>query len=263
MKKFLKLVLVLVVFSMTISSCSRVAPNYQGVLMEDYGKNGKADFKLVKGKVWTMGFGKELFQVPLYEQRAKFETPMHLKASNNTEFEATPNYSYSVIPERSIDVVFQNKHVSSGGEFMKAIEDNILEPKIYDITKELSRSYHTDSLMADKGQLKFEKDLESRVEKLFKEKGFELETFTCQLNFSQKVKAKIDTRNEVNTNISVLDQQIGEQKKILELETIKTQVSLMKSKGITDKTLQQDFIDKWDGSTAIYGSAPFFIKKAN
>lgn len=25
----------------TLSSCERVAPNYVGVLMEDYGKNGK------------------------------------------------------------------------------------------------------------------------------------------------------------------------------------------------------------------------------
>ena len=38
-----------------------------------------------------------------------------------------------------------------------------------------------------------------------------------QFKFSDKVKAKIDNRNEVNTNISVLDQQILEQRKRNEL----------------------------------------------
>ena len=39
-----------------------------------------------------------------------------------------------------------------------------------------------------------------------------------RLEFSDKVREKIDSRNEVNTNISVLDQQIEEQKKRNELE---------------------------------------------
>ena len=33
------------------ASCERVAPNYAGVLMENYGKQGKEDFKIVAGKV--------------------------------------------------------------------------------------------------------------------------------------------------------------------------------------------------------------------
>ena len=31
------------------TSCKRVAPNYAGVLMENYGKQGKDDFKVVSG----------------------------------------------------------------------------------------------------------------------------------------------------------------------------------------------------------------------
>lgn len=51
MKKYILGLLVLSILFLT--SCSRVAPNFQGVLMEDFGKNGKSDFKLVKGRVWT------------------------------------------------------------------------------------------------------------------------------------------------------------------------------------------------------------------
>lgn len=61
MKRLINLMLVcmtLVVFA----SCERVAPNYAGVLMENYGKQGKEDFKVVSGKVSTWEWGTELFK---------------------------------------------------------------------------------------------------------------------------------------------------------------------------------------------------------
>lgn len=74
-------------------SCERVAPNYAGVLMENYGKQGKEDFKIVSGKVSTWELGTELFQVPLFDQRGEFAEAVTLKAADNTEFKARPTYS--------------------------------------------------------------------------------------------------------------------------------------------------------------------------
>lgn len=252
------LFLVLAVFGMMMfTSCERVAPNYVGVLMENYGKEGKSDFTLQKGRVNVMAPGTELFQVPLWEQRADFgERVLHLKAADNTEFTSTPLYSYKVIEKRAIDVVFDNKHLGGGSDFMKALEDNILETKIYDLMKEESRKYTTESLMADGGSLKFENAVQEIVRKAFDEKGLELMTFSCQLDFSDKVKQKIDSRNEVNTNISVIDQQIAEQKKRNELAELKAQENLILSRGLTKEVLTQQFIDKWDGKTPLYGSNP-------
>lgn len=82
-----------------------------------------------------------------------------MKAADNTEFNARPTYSYKVIKNRAIDVVFDNKHIDkadteSGKDgFMQSLEDNILEPRIYDLIKEESRKHKTDSLMADGGSL--------------------------------------------------------------------------------------------------------------
>jgi len=56
----------------SLSSCERVAPNYYGVLMENYGKEGKTDYSKQQGRVNTLGAGTELFQVPAFEQRASF-----------------------------------------------------------------------------------------------------------------------------------------------------------------------------------------------
>lgn len=253
--------LIVALFAVVLfTSCERVAPNYAGVLMENYGKQGKEDFKIVSGKVSTWELGTELFQVPLFDQRGEFAEAVTLKAADNTEFKARPTYSYKVIKNRAIDVVFDNKHIGRGSDFMSSLEDNILEPRIYDLIKEESRKHKTDSLMADGGSLVFEKRLEQIVDKEFEKRGLQLLTFSAQLEFSDKVREKIDSRNEVNTNISVLDQQIEEQKKRNELEQLKTEQALIQSRGLTKEILYKQFIDKWDGTSPLYGIAPEFLK---
>ena len=157
MKNFKFTFLALLSVIILTCSCQRVAPNYAGVLMENFGKDGKKDFKIVSGRVNTASPGTELFQVPLFDQRGKFEKPLAIKAADNTEFKAQPMYSYKVIRDRAIDVVFDNKHIdkaeTENGKdgFMQSLEDNILEPRIHDLIKEESRKYKTDSLMADGG----------------------------------------------------------------------------------------------------------------
>ena len=270
MKKFLGLFLVLV-FAVFLTSCERVAPNYYGVLMENYGKNGKADYTKQQGRVNTMSPGTELFQVPAWEQRGQFtddegqDRVLQVKAADNTAFTSKPLYSYKVIENRVVDVVFQNSRLGSGDDFMTALQDNVLEPRIYDIIKEASRSYTTEQLMANGGSLKFEQYVQDIVTKEFEKSGLQLVSFSLNLDFSQKVKAKIDSRNEVNTNISVLDQQIAEQKKRNELEALKTEQNKIRSAGITPQILQEQAIRKWNGelpTTMAGGNLPF-VKTVN
>jgi hypothetical protein len=250
-----------------LSACERVAPNYVGVLMENYGKS-KSDYSIVQGRVSTLSPGTELFQVPLWEQRAGFKDNgeagqiLHLKAADNTEFTATPQYSYTVIRDRAVDLVFQNARLGSGDEFMRALENNVLEAAIYDVIKDESRKFVTDTLMAAGGSLRFEDKVKEIVHKLFENKGLKLETFTAQLEFTEKVREKIDNRNEVNTNISVLDQKIAEQRKTNELEELKTQQQLIRSRGLTNEVLQMEFIEAWKHTKQpLYGELPTFFKQ--
>jgi hypothetical protein len=251
-----------VLTALTLTACgTRVQPNYAGVLMENYGKEGKADFSLQKGRVNTLMPGTELYQVPLWEQRAGFEKYVTLKAADNTAFSSAPIYTFKVINNRAIDVVFDNKQLDSGDNFIVSLQNNILEPKIYDLMKEASRAYTTDELMANGGSLKFEKKLEEIIRKEFENRGLELINFSSQLNFSDKVTAKIDSRNEVNTNLTVLDQKILEQEKQNELEALIQKQNLIRSAGITPQLIQQQFIEKWDGKTPLYGTMPITLFK--
>jgi hypothetical protein len=104
------------------------------------------------------------------------------------------------------------------------------------------------------GALKFEKDCEALVRKAFEDKGFKLLTFVAQLKYSDKVREKIDQRLEVNTNISVIDQQIAEQKKKNELEKLRTEFILIQNQALTQAYLQNKWLDKWDGKLSTYSS---------
>jgi hypothetical protein len=65
----------------------------------------------------------------------------------------------------------------------------------------------------------------------------------------------------VNTNITVLDQKIAEQKKQNELEELIKQQNLIRSQGITPQLLQEAFIKRWDGKTPLYGNMPITLLK--
>ena len=79
--KFFTIAIIAMVF---LSSCERVAPNYAGVLMENYGKQGKEDFKVVSGRISTWEWGTELFQVPLFDQRGEFGSPVKTAQAEDT-----------------------------------------------------------------------------------------------------------------------------------------------------------------------------------
>ena len=271
--KSIKILFFLAVIIITLSSCERVAPNYQGVLMENFGKNGKSDFSLQKGRVWTFMPGTELFQVPLWEQRGDYGNQViHLKSADNTDFSSRPMYSFKAIESRCVDLVFENKQLGSD-DFMISLMDNILETKIYDIMKEVSKTYTTQKLMetiflpdgtTSSGSLLYEKTVQEIIRIAFEEKGLELRTFSCQLEFTDAVTKKIDNRNEVNTNISVIEQKIIEQTKQLELSRITAQIEMVplveaKKAGVLDEYIKLKAYQIWDGKQPLYGTTPFTL----
>lgn len=276
MKKINFLVFALIALSI-MTSCERVAPNYQGVLMENFGKNGKSDFSLQKGRVWTVAPGTELFQVPLWEQRGEFknddgtERVLHLKSADNTEFTSRPMYSFKAIDKRCVDLVFDNKQLGSNDGFMESLMNNILETKIFDVMKEVSKTYTTQMLMETttlsdgttmSGSLKYENTVQEIIRKEFEQKGLELMTFSCQLEFTEAVTKKIDNRNEVNTNIQVIEQKIVEQTKQLELSRITAEIEMIplvvaKKNGVLDEYITLKTVEAWGGKQPLYGMTPF------
>jgi len=255
----IKSMMVIAVAVMFASCGTVVKPNYGGVLMENYGKAGKTDYSEQSGRVSTWGMGTELFQVPLWQQRASVEDTLHMQDCKNNEMKCYPKYAYSVTKGKLVDVVFNNAQVakensSDGASFLKTIEDNVLEMAIYDIVKEQSRKHLADSLMNNGGSLKFEKECEALIRAVFTDKGFTLEAITIQLTYSSKIMETLDKRLEVTTNVSTLDQEIIQQRKKNELEQLRTEFALIQSRALTPEILELKRLEKWDGKYPMYYS---------
>ena len=250
-----KLLIVLgLVLPMTLIGCTRVAPNTAGVLMENYGKRDKADFKIVTGRVWTFSPGTELYTVPLFEQRGEFTEPVTLKSSDSTQFTVKPLYTFKVIKNRAVDVIFDNKQIMGDSNAIESIRVNIIEPKIKDILRAYILSQNSTALMLDGGNEEFNNQARKLVAAELNRRGFELVSFSAMLDYSSNVKEIIDARNQSNTQISTITSKIDQAKKELELETINTEIALVKSKGLTKEILQEQFIKKWDGKSPLYGT---------
>lgn len=239
-----------------MSGCDRVEPNQAGVLMQNYGKNGKEDFSIVSGRVWTAAPGTDLYTIPLFEQRGQFPSKVVMKSGNGTEFEVQPTYSYRVIKSRAIDVIFDNKQILSGdNSSMVSIQENILNPKITDLLRTAVLSKTSDELMKQGGNEEFNSTARKLVADEFNRRGFELISFSAMLDYSARVKAIIDERNQANTQISTIDSKIEQAKKDLELQKIATEINMVRSQGLTPEILQQKAIERWNGQLPMYISS--------
>ena len=95
-------------YGIFLSSCERVAPNYAGVLMENYGKQGKEDFKVVSGRISNLGMGHGIISSPAIRPTRRVRKPCHVKKPQTirslTHAPLTPTRSSK---NRAIDVVFR------------------------------------------------------------------------------------------------------------------------------------------------------------
>ena len=66
----MKRLIIIAIALVGLTSCNRPEPNYEGVLMTDYGRNGLESFKTVTGAQGPLAPGSELYQVPMFEQKA-------------------------------------------------------------------------------------------------------------------------------------------------------------------------------------------------
>lgn len=210
MKKLLILITVLF-----LSSCTRVEPNCYGVLMKHYGRNRETDFSRQHGIVWVPPEG-HLFQIPASEYLASSEKSKKFKTSDMVEFTVKFIYRYKVIEKSVVDLVAKNARLylldvsseeelkqlipklNTGEEFMKNLENNVMDPIIYNIIKVESLNYTTDILISNSGFLKFQSRISEIMIPVFESKGLKLTMFSIKLEFSEDIKSIIKLRNELN-----------------------------------------------------------------
>lgn len=236
---------VLVIFgSLFLSSCNlnRVESNYEGVLMQNYGRNGKVDFKIVRGSQGILGLGSTLYQTPMFEQRAD-PAKLDITTKNTGIFTVDPTYTYQAIRGKGVDIVFNFKHVGVDDKatMMDNVEAAILNALVLNAYKEEARTFTTDSIMANMGI--FENVVHARLKREFATKGFELMELTSGLLPPPSMREAIEKMNNAKINAETLRNELEGERMKLEKAKIEQQANIVRAQGLDPRVLQEQFIE--------------------
>ena len=238
MKKTIFTILV----GLTIISCSRVEPNYEGVLMSNYGRNGKTDFTVVTGKQWTMSPGTELYQVPMFETSGD-PNAVTISAKDAGVFTVDPSYQYQPFRGKGVDIVFNYKHlgINEPEVMMDNVENAILNKLVTNAYREEARGYTTDSLMNNLNS--YERQVEIRLKKDFEGKFFQLNNLTSGLKPPSSMAQAIENRNNAIQQAEQVKNELQVSKMNLEKAKIDAEANRVRAEGLDSKILQEKWIE--------------------
>jgi regulator of protease activity HflC (stomatin/prohibitin superfamily) len=235
MKKFLFMFAVAVL----AVACNPVEPNHEGVLMQNYGRNGMSDFSVVTGAQGPLGVGSELYQVPMYEQTADPQQ-VSITAKDAGKFTVDPSFTYEAIRGKGVDIVFSYKHTGFEDN-MDNLENMILNPLVINAFREEARNYSTDSLMNNLNQ--FETKVQERLSKELESKYFKLNNLTSGLTPPSSMGDAIEQRNNAIQKARQAQNELEIAKIAQEKALIEQKTNQIKSQGLTHEILMQQYID--------------------
>jgi hypothetical protein len=229
----------IVAVAMLFTACNPVQPNFEGVLMQNYGRNGVQDFSIVTGTQGVLGPGTELYQVPMYEQTAD-PTQVTITAKDAGVFTVDPSFTYEAIRGKGIDIVFNYKHTGFDDN-MDNLENMILNPIVINAFREEARSFTTDSLMNNLNM--FESRVQERLRAEFESKFFKLNSLTSGLTPPISMAQAIESRN----NQKQMAEQVRNELEVARMQKEKAQIeqetNKIISQGLTKEILSQQWIE--------------------
>ena len=234
----------IILFSVIASlvGCNRPEPNYEGVLMTEYGRNGINSFKIVTGAQGILGPGSELYQVPMWEQAGDPDI-VEITAKDAGVFTVDPSYTYAPIRGKGAEIVFnyKNYRIQDPETFFDNVEANVLNKRVTDAYREEARNYTTDSLMNNLG--KFELSVQSRLKEEFKTKFFDLTTLTSGLKPPASMLKAVEDRNKAIQEANRVKNELETSRMLLEKAKIDAETNKVQSVGLTREILMQQYIE--------------------
>ena len=234
----------IILFSVIASlvGCNRPEPNYEGVLMTEYGRNGINSFKIVTGAQGILGPGSELYQVPMWEQAGDPDI-VEITAKDAGVFTVDPSYTYTPIRGKGAEIVFnyKNYRIQDPETFFDNVEANVLNKRVTDAYREEARNYTTDSLMNNLG--KFELSVQSRLKEEFKTKFFDLTTLTSGLKPPASMLKAVEDRNKAIQEANRVKNELETSRMLLEKSKIDAETNKVQSVGLTREILMQQYIE--------------------
>lgn len=256
MKQRTVFVVLIAILAFSLSQCTRIDAGYEGILINQYGTDkGVSDVTLVTGRVTYNPWTQDVEQMPLFVQTQDYE-PFTVNAKDGSVFSVDPTISLKVIPG-SAPSIYQ--------KYRKDL-DEVLKTTLYNYTKDAFRiqfnKYTTDDIISKREE--FENNVQLYLVNQLEHEGFHLEQLTSGLVYPEVITQAIDAKNKAVQRAMEVENQLKTAEasakiKIVEAEA-DAQANRLRQQTLTPLLVQQMFIEKWNGSTPLYGQAPSLFK---
>lgn len=240
----------------TITGCTRIDAGYEGILIKQYGSDkGVQDVSLVTGYVWYNPWTEDVEQYATFVQTIDYDA-FGVNAKDGSSFSVDPTLSYNIVNGNSPRIF---------SKYRKNLEE-VSKTTILNYVKDAFRlqmnKYTTDEIVSNRE--KFESDVQKTLAMVLDAEGFHLEQLTSGLQYPQTIVDAVNSKNKAVQEAMKVENELrlveAQAKKMIVQAEAERKANELKQQSLTPMLIQQQFIEKWDGKTPLYGSSPTFFK---
>lgn len=251
-----KLILSLGFVSLLATGCTRIDAGYEGILIKQYGTDkGVQDVSLVTGRVFYNPWTEDVEQYATYVQTIDYDA-FDVNAKDGSSFSVDPTLSFNIV-EGNSPRIFK--------KYRKTLAE-VSETTILNYVKDAFRlqmnKYTTDEIVSNRD--KFESDVQKTLSDVLEKEGFRLEQLTSGLQYPQTIVDAVNSKNKAVQEAMKVENELrvaeAQAKKMIVQAEAEKRANELKQQSLTPLLIQQQFIEKWDGKTPLYGNAPVFFK---
>lgn len=247
-KKFVIAVLAVAAFA----SCTRIDAGHEGILIKQYGSGrGVQDVTLVTGRVWYNPFTEDVEQYPTFIQTIDYE-PFNVNAKDGSEFIVDPTLSFNVVPGQTVDIFKKYR------KDLETVSKTTILNYVKDAFRLQMNKYTTDEIVSNRE--KFESDVQKSLTDVLEHEGFKLEQLTSGLQYPTVIVDAVNAKNKAVQDAMKVENELkvteAQAKKMIVQAEAEKRANELKQTSLTPMLIQQQFIEKWDGKTPLYGNAP-------
>jgi regulator of protease activity HflC (stomatin/prohibitin superfamily) len=252
----LMIVIVVIIPIFCMLCCTRIDAGHEGIRVKQYGTDkGVQDISLVTGRVWYNPLTESVYEFPVFVQTADYE-PFTVNAKDGSVFSVDPTITFKVIPGKSPEIF--KKYRKGIGEITRTTLYNYVR----DAFRIQFNKYTTDSMISSREN--FENSVQVQLKTALQAEGFDLEQMTSGIQYPETITQAIDAKNRAVQEAMQVENELrvseANAKKLIVQAEAEARANQLRQQSLTPLLIQQQFIEKWDGKTPLYGNSPVFFK---
>ena len=239
-----------------LASCTRIDAGHEGIKVNMYGTDkGVSDVVLVTGRVWYNPFTEDVYEIPTFVQTADYEA-FTVNAKDGSVFIVDPMVSYKVTAGASPDIFVKYR------KSVEEIQSTVLLTYTKDAFKNIFNRYPTDSILSKREQ--FDHEVTALLTTELEKEGFHVEQLTFGMQYPESMTNAINAKNAAIQNAQKAENELrvaeANAKILVTNAKAQKEANDLLQQSLTPQLINKMFIEKWDGSTPLYGQSPLMFK---